>query len=518
MQVFPKIALSLSGGGYRAASFHLGTLEMLNELKLLESVKVLSTVSGGTIAGASYALSICGQNGFDKFSADFREYLKSTNVIAAALDKLPKSVEINESQQMPSLIRAAASIYASDKLLGSKTLGYISENCRGLEDISFNATDFRTGNSFRFQKSNSDQVYSGNKYSQICDEINEKIRLADIVAASSCFPSGFEPLRFPADFVWADISLEAVRKSLGKHFSEEIPLMDGGVYDNQGIDSIINVHERKGQKLDLIIVSDTDQRHAVLLEYPTVENAGIIKVKYLNWLLTVLQIASIISIAAVITEFVKNLQANDLSLVKAIFLLLIPILFSLTVVFGIFYLRFQLNRLGEKFKEESGIDVWKYLKFLTIPQLIAFSESRIKSLIKMSSSIFMKRVRDLSYSRIYADEKIRDKIISNQIYDLNKNIQFKAEWGKFITEKELAPSEKLKKAALMAEEYKTNLWFLNAEDLENLIFCGKVTMCYNIMDYLLEHRLSELSDQNSREYDLFTRARQLWLKFNNTAG
>ncbi len=88
MQVFPKIALSLSGGGYRAASFHLGSLEMLNELKLLESIKVLSTVSGGTITGASYALAICEKNGFDKFSADFREYLKSTNVIAAALDKL----------------------------------------------------------------------------------------------------------------------------------------------------------------------------------------------------------------------------------------------------------------------------------------------------------------------------------------------------------------------------------------------------------------------------------------------
>jgi hypothetical protein len=174
--------------------------------------------------------------------------------------------------------------------------------------------------------------------------------------------------------------------------------------------------------------------------------------------------------------------------------------------------------LREKFKAESGIDVWKYLKVLTIPQLIAFSESRIKSLMTMASSVFMKRVRDLSYSRIYADEEIRDKIISNQIYDLNKNIHFKAEWEKFITEKELAPSEELKKATLIAEEYKTNLWFLNAEDLENLIFCGRATMCYNIMDYLLEHRLSELSDRNTGEYDLFTRARQLWLKFNNIAG
>lgn len=153
MQAFPKIALSLSGGGYRAASFHLGSLGMLDELRLLESVKVLSTVSGGTITGAAYALALSENTGFSKFSTDLKEFLKLTNAVAQALEKLPDSVDINQSRQMPSLIRAAASIYASDKLLGNKTLGYISENCSALEDISFNATDFRTGNSFRFQKS-----------------------------------------------------------------------------------------------------------------------------------------------------------------------------------------------------------------------------------------------------------------------------------------------------------------------------------------------------------------------------
>lgn len=514
MQVFPKIALSLSGGGYRAASFHLGSLEMLNNLKLLESVKILSTVSGGTITGAAYALSICKSPDFNNFSANFQEYLKSTNVIAQALENLPDSVDINQSKQMPSLIRAAASIYASEKLFGNKTLGDISENCSGLEDISFNATDFRTGNSFRFQKSNNQQVYSGNRFSQISGEINKQIRLADIVAASSCFPSGFEPIRFPADFVWTDISLKEAKESLGKNFSAEIPLMDGGVFDNQGIDSVINIKERKNQQLDLIIVSDTDQRNAALLEYPTVENAGILKVKYINWLLTLLQIASIISIIAVIFEFVGSLQTNYFSPVKAIFLYLIPLLFAGTVVLGIFYLRYKLSLLREKFKQESGIDVWKYLKNLTIPQLIEFPESRIKSLITMSSSVFMKRVRDLSYSRVYADTDIRNKIISNQIYDLNKNIHFKQGWGKFISEVELTPTERLKNMALTAEGYKTNLWFLNAEDLENLIYSGKATMCYNIIDYLLEHRSEKLSDTGSGEFDLFARAKQEWLKFN----
>ncbi|MEO8498164.1 MAG: hypothetical protein ABI614_24120, partial [Planctomycetota bacterium] len=38
------IALALSGGGYRAAAFHLGTLRTLHEAGLLQSVDVLSTV------------------------------------------------------------------------------------------------------------------------------------------------------------------------------------------------------------------------------------------------------------------------------------------------------------------------------------------------------------------------------------------------------------------------------------------------------------------------------------------
>src|SRR5687768_7026588 len=60
-QPFEKIALSCSGGGYRAASFHLGSMSYLNNLQfngkpLLENVKLISTVSGGTITGIVYAL------------------------------------------------------------------------------------------------------------------------------------------------------------------------------------------------------------------------------------------------------------------------------------------------------------------------------------------------------------------------------------------------------------------------------------------------------------------------------
>ena len=53
----PTIGLALSGGGSRAIAFHLGCLRALHQLNLLSRVSVLSTVSGGSVIGALYALS-----------------------------------------------------------------------------------------------------------------------------------------------------------------------------------------------------------------------------------------------------------------------------------------------------------------------------------------------------------------------------------------------------------------------------------------------------------------------------
>jgi len=50
--IVPRIALALSGGGFRASVFHLGVLRKLAELGWLPRVDVLSTVSGGSIVGA----------------------------------------------------------------------------------------------------------------------------------------------------------------------------------------------------------------------------------------------------------------------------------------------------------------------------------------------------------------------------------------------------------------------------------------------------------------------------------
>ena len=51
-----RIGLALSGGGYRAAAYHIGALRALHKLGMLDKVDVISSVSGGSIIAAYYAL------------------------------------------------------------------------------------------------------------------------------------------------------------------------------------------------------------------------------------------------------------------------------------------------------------------------------------------------------------------------------------------------------------------------------------------------------------------------------
>lgn len=52
-----RVGLALSGGGSRAAAFHRGTVDGLSTVGLLDSVDVVSTVSGGSLFGAAWVAS-----------------------------------------------------------------------------------------------------------------------------------------------------------------------------------------------------------------------------------------------------------------------------------------------------------------------------------------------------------------------------------------------------------------------------------------------------------------------------
>ena len=75
-----KLGLALSGGGHRAAFFHIGVLAKLAELGLLRPVQVISTVSGGSIIGALYYLhvkNLLESKADDESDADYVELVRA---------------------------------------------------------------------------------------------------------------------------------------------------------------------------------------------------------------------------------------------------------------------------------------------------------------------------------------------------------------------------------------------------------------------------------------------------------
>jgi predicted acylesterase/phospholipase RssA len=263
---FNNIALSLSGGGYRASAFHLGSIHMLHELKLLDNVKMLSTASGGTITAVAYARAkVAGteENPFDfaAFFQTYRKFLEETNIVEEAFVKASELVKTEGAKF--NLIQLAAKTYEKHlfKSAGPK-LGDLLKAVKEKKiftDLIFNSTEFKNGNNFRFRASVNDKVSSGNRDYIVEDSVAESILLSDIIAASSCFPGVFSPFMFPDEFDFAS-SVE-VKEKLASGFKKEkqngkdndagidvsLPLMDGGIFDNQGIDSIL-LATRKTEK------------------------------------------------------------------------------------------------------------------------------------------------------------------------------------------------------------------------------------------------------------------------------
>ena len=122
---FGEIALCLSGGGYRAATYALGTLDILDELNLLDDVKLLSTVSGGTFTGLTYAVWQSEGKRFGAFYENFSNFLKNTNAVDKALKDLYTTPSPSGSTDL-SLIRSAAKSYA-DSFLGTRTFAQLME-------------------------------------------------------------------------------------------------------------------------------------------------------------------------------------------------------------------------------------------------------------------------------------------------------------------------------------------------------------------------------------------------------
>jgi NTE family protein len=244
-----QIGLALSGGGIRAAVFHLGVLRRLAEQDLLESVTQISTVSGGSLVLAA----LISRAGFKwpgseeyrtRLYPTLKELLTTTDLFSFKAVGWPGVIRFNiqllnhRAKVLAELLEERWGVTGTVEQLPDQPTWWINTTC------------LETGKNWRFAKREMGDWQFGRHY-------NPPARLADAAAASAAVPYviGALTLSLPQDG-WYRTD-PATREPLVRRtpLRTTVHLWDGGAYENLGLETLFK--PRKGLiGCDFLICSD----------------------------------------------------------------------------------------------------------------------------------------------------------------------------------------------------------------------------------------------------------------------
>ena len=222
-----RVAVSLSGGGYRAALFHAGVLSELERLGV--RIQAVSSVSGGSIIGSFYAV---GGRPSDFLTAvksgNFnlkREFLNVFNVWrfsrsdvqANMLDRLFLGGVRHADTSKPGLpeLMICTTDVASAEMIGITPRGIVKQSIAPAAARSTFVNPANAGLGSSPPPSFDEGSHAG---------LPDDRRLAELVAASGAFPAALNPLRVVKRYAISDEQTDV----------KTYVLSDGGVGDNLG--------------------------------------------------------------------------------------------------------------------------------------------------------------------------------------------------------------------------------------------------------------------------------------------
>ncbi|MDF2434137.1 MAG: hypothetical protein JWP44_3768 [Mucilaginibacter sp.] len=527
-----NIALAFSGGGFRAAAFSLGTLSYLNQLQppgwdkpLLNNVKFIGSTSGGSMTNIAYSIGVFQG---DEFSVTYKALLAAMEgeTLIARVFEILKAKQPWEGRDTKSRNLINAFSIAYDEKFGAQTFKNLYEPGEGivphLEEVCINSTEFTNGVSFRFQSQQAgiSNGLVGNYYIYFKDlKVAGDLKLGDLMACSSCFSGGFEPFIFPDDFVHAGLSRQGLLDAIiyesnpftitdtdkellsnetFKDIKERFGLMDGGVADNQAIDSVFKANDRRkgtGKEFDLVVLTDVGSYFVDGYTLPME------KKRWYN-AFTVQQVINMIKLAALSFVIIAVFAAirGWHEWMKFVFIPLAVL--AISYIGGVIFLALQ-KKQAFKTKSTWLVVMFNYIDyFLTIrvSRLKQMVTSRLKSVFLLADDLYLKQIRRLYYNMIYADKDLGPMTISNAIYDLS-NAKLSPKTDEKLAKTIDAPvkelnakpviqelEQRLKDIAEKARSMPTTLWFdpFQQDELAGIVATGQFTTCYNLLKYYLK--------------------------------
>lgn len=229
-KVLSGTALCLSGGGYRAMLFHVGSLWRLNEAGWLPKIDRISSVSGGSITAGVLGLH-WNQLGFDGqgVAAAFQAALVDP-IRSMAGETIDAGAVLGGLFSPGSSISDHVATAYRKHLFDHKTLQDLPDHPR----FVINATNIQSGALCRFSK----PFLWDYRVGKIA---SPTIELAVAVGASSAFPPVLSPVELDlAGFTFEPNTGDDLQRS---PFTDKMVLSDGGVYDNMGIETAWKAHK-----------------------------------------------------------------------------------------------------------------------------------------------------------------------------------------------------------------------------------------------------------------------------------
>ena len=555
---FNSIALSLSGGGFRAAAFSLGIMSYLDRIKLpgeskrslLNNVEFISSASGGTIAATIYGMYLCQGKSFHECYTFLLKKMHGEELLNAVLEKLN-----DDSQWDPpgigkrrNFINAFAKVYDEQLFSGEAFNVFWSQQEGKNISVCFNTTDFFRGLSFRFQTDGSSKTfeYTGNRYVYFDKDnpVYKKIKLADILAASSCFPAGFEPIVFPDDFVHRTLSPEELKGAMileaydttKEILTKPLGFMDGGITDNQGLYSAMLADDRKrnkkpAQAFDLILVGDVTSYFMDPFKPPAEKEATKWRSNTINGILKKVSgilkkikiglVTSFVIFLLSILAIIVNNISFDFPNINNICLVLIG-MSAMSFLFLGFIWRMKnkqtfLNKtfsgpvapqiktvledlnVGNNFSEDIINKLMNYLGNTRLNVLEQMIKARAASVLTMTVDVNLKHTRRLIYELFFENKLWDDRRVYNVTFELstfNKSnrayrIAKKLKWPATDDDKKMLSdvTAQMQQVAEDARIMGTTLWFaqedIREEKLKKVVSCGQFTTCMNLIEYVL---------------------------------
>lgn len=244
-----KIGVALSGGGLRAAVFHLGVLGRLAAEGLLENVVFVSTVSGGSL-GTGLVYSLAGNRW-----PTSREYLDD---IVGRARHLITTVDVQHAALFGLLGKPWRLAWPGR---WANILSNVLTRRWGVQGLMkdlperprwiVNATCYETGKNWRIERHRMGDYKFGHTS-------NPSMPVAQAMAASAGYPVliGFLELD-TADYRWWRFKDGSIRETEPQEPStRRIHLWDGGVYDNLGVEALFKVGTGLRPGYNFLVVSD----------------------------------------------------------------------------------------------------------------------------------------------------------------------------------------------------------------------------------------------------------------------